>query len=187
MPPRTDTRTRILIAARAEFAARGFAGARVDAIATRAKANKGMLYYYFRSKRRLFNAVLEDAFRMRTAGLALTTDPVSGLIEWYGRVSQAQELCRLMQWEALEHGRAGALPAEAQSMADHLKTTIRRVRRTSACKDFDPQSALLALVAVTVFPVIFPRFAELLTGAAVDTSLFRQKQARLLRILLNSE
>jgi AcrR family transcriptional regulator len=41
------TRRRILAAALAEFSAKGFAGARVDAIARRAKGNKRMLYHYF--------------------------------------------------------------------------------------------------------------------------------------------
>jgi hypothetical protein len=39
------TRERILAAALAEFAAKGFAGARVDLIARRARANKRMLYH----------------------------------------------------------------------------------------------------------------------------------------------
>ena len=102
MATRPDTRTRILAAARAEFAARGFAGARVKTIAARARANKRMLYYYFRSKRRLFDAVLADAFRERAGGLSMTGDPVSVLVEWYRRVSQAPDLCRLLQWETLD-------------------------------------------------------------------------------------
>jgi AcrR family transcriptional regulator len=56
------TRQRILEAARTEFARLGLSGARVDAIAARAKANKRMLYHYFGGKRDLFLAVLEDAY-----------------------------------------------------------------------------------------------------------------------------
>src|SRR5450432_2914601 len=41
------TRERILSAALKEFAAKGFAGARVDTIARRAAINKRMLYHYF--------------------------------------------------------------------------------------------------------------------------------------------
>ncbi len=57
-----ETRERILAAATEEFAARGLAGARVDAIATRARANKRMLYHYFGNKDALFTAVLERAY-----------------------------------------------------------------------------------------------------------------------------
>lgn len=56
------TRQRILDAAKTEFARLGLGGARVDAIAARAKANKRMLYHYFGGKRDLFLAVLEDAY-----------------------------------------------------------------------------------------------------------------------------
>jgi AcrR family transcriptional regulator len=62
------TRARILAAARKEFAAFGLGGARVDAIAERAKANKRMIYHYFGGKEELFRAVLEDAYLdIRTA------------------------------------------------------------------------------------------------------------------------
>jgi TetR/AcrR family transcriptional regulator len=53
---------RILAAAAGEFAARGFAGARVDQIARRARVNKAMLYYHFRSKQALYDALLRRTF-----------------------------------------------------------------------------------------------------------------------------
>ncbi|MGQ0676509.1 MAG: TetR/AcrR family transcriptional regulator [Rhodospirillales bacterium] len=56
------TRERILKAATAEFAARGLGGARVDAIARRAGANKRMLYHYFGNKEGLFLAVMERTY-----------------------------------------------------------------------------------------------------------------------------
>ena len=56
------TQRRILAAAEREFAANGLAGARVDIIAERAKANKRMIYHYFESKEKLFQRVLEDAY-----------------------------------------------------------------------------------------------------------------------------
>ncbi len=49
---------RIVTAARDEFARHGFDGARVDQIARRAGVNKQLLFYYFHSKRGLFDAAL---------------------------------------------------------------------------------------------------------------------------------
>ena len=49
---------RIVAAARDEFGRRGFDGARVDQIARRAGVNKQLLFYYFHSKRGLFDAAL---------------------------------------------------------------------------------------------------------------------------------
>jgi AcrR family transcriptional regulator len=54
---------RILAAAREEFASRGFDGARVDRIARAARVNKQLLFYYYHSKRGLFQAVLTDGAR----------------------------------------------------------------------------------------------------------------------------
>lgn len=55
---------RLLAAAAAEFSARGFAGARVDRIARRARINKAMLYYYFHSKAGLYRALLDRTFTL---------------------------------------------------------------------------------------------------------------------------
>jgi AcrR family transcriptional regulator len=57
------TRAAILDAAVREFATEGFGGARVDAIAARAKINKRMLYHYFGNKEDLYLAVLEETYR----------------------------------------------------------------------------------------------------------------------------
>ena len=57
------TARRILAAAEQQFAAQGIEGARTDEIATAARANKAMLYYYFGDKRRLHRAVLENLMR----------------------------------------------------------------------------------------------------------------------------
>jgi AcrR family transcriptional regulator len=79
------TRAAILAAATEEFAAHGLSGARVDRIASRAKSNKRMLYYYFGDKEALYLAVLEGAYeRIRTAERALDLEhlpPEQGLRE----------------------------------------------------------------------------------------------------------
>jgi AcrR family transcriptional regulator len=53
----------ILAVATTEFAANGFSGARVDEIAARTATSKRMIYYYFGSKKGLYLAVLEAAYR----------------------------------------------------------------------------------------------------------------------------
>lgn len=49
----------LLDAASQEFAAKGFSGARVNAIAEAAGVNKQLVFYYFGSKRGLYQAVIE--------------------------------------------------------------------------------------------------------------------------------
>jgi AcrR family transcriptional regulator len=53
---------RILAAAALEFSERGYAGARVDRIARRARVNKAMLYYHFGSKQGLYRTILRQTF-----------------------------------------------------------------------------------------------------------------------------
>ena len=55
---------RILAAAALEFAERGFGGARVDRIARRARVNKAMLYYHFKSKQGLYRTLLRRMFTL---------------------------------------------------------------------------------------------------------------------------
>lgn len=56
------SRERLLAAAAAEFASRGFAGANVDRIARAARVNKAMIYYHFKSKAALYREILQDMF-----------------------------------------------------------------------------------------------------------------------------
>lgn len=64
-----DTKRMLLDAAIAVFSEKGFDGARVDEIAARANVNKAMLYYYFDSKEKLFEALVrqfkEDVKKLR--------------------------------------------------------------------------------------------------------------------------
>jgi len=56
------TKEEILVVATQEFAERGFAGARVDEIASQTRTTKRMIYYYYGSKERLYLAALERAY-----------------------------------------------------------------------------------------------------------------------------
>ena len=59
-PARTSAA--ILAAATREFMEKGFGGARVNAIAAKARINKRMLYHYYGGKEALYLAVLESAY-----------------------------------------------------------------------------------------------------------------------------
>ncbi|MFZ3342669.1 MAG: TetR/AcrR family transcriptional regulator [Terriglobales bacterium] len=57
-----ESRAAILRAAFTEFAGNGIAGARTDAIARAAGVNKALLYYYFKDKDALYEAVIDHVF-----------------------------------------------------------------------------------------------------------------------------
>ena len=60
---------RILEAARAEFVAKGFAAARMQAIARAAGVNHALLHYYFGSKEKLYEAALREILHTVWGGL----------------------------------------------------------------------------------------------------------------------
>ncbi|MEU8198397.1 TetR family transcriptional regulator [Microbispora amethystogenes] len=97
------TRRRIFDAAAAEFAEHGLAGARVDRIATAAKANKQAIYLYYGGKEKLFAAVLRA--KLEEVSVSVSIDPdavaesVGQIFDWY---REHPELIRLLLWEALE-------------------------------------------------------------------------------------
>ena len=74
------TRAEILTVAAAEFAERGYNGARVDEIAARTRTTKRMIYYYFGGKKQLYIAALERAYaRIRAAEQAVDVDQLPPL------------------------------------------------------------------------------------------------------------
>jgi AcrR family transcriptional regulator len=79
------TKASILRAARDEFCEQGFNGARVDAIADRAKANKRLLYHYFGNKEALYLGVLLDAYQeIRRGERELTSASSTRSRRWTG-------------------------------------------------------------------------------------------------------
>ncbi|MDB5798174.1 MAG: TetR/AcrR family transcriptional regulator [Paucimonas sp.] len=79
------TRRSILKFASQEFAAKGFAGARVDEIARKAGINKQALYYHFGSKEDVYRAAMENGFqRFREHDAELASEaysPVEALVK----------------------------------------------------------------------------------------------------------
>jgi len=103
MPDSRDTRARILAAATEEFAARGIAGARVDRIATESGASKPMLYTYFGSKDKLFDAVFTAHVVANSDRVPFTADDLPGYaVGLYDDYLADPALLRLIAWKRLE-------------------------------------------------------------------------------------
>jgi len=116
------TKARLLDAAYSEFAARGFAGARVDSIAAAAGANKQAIYLYFRSKEGLFDAVLDERLGILGDQVPYNPDDFAGYIgALFDHLVQHGELSRLQQWKSLERPETSGLHAFSHiSKADAL-------------------------------------------------------------------
>ncbi|MFC4128386.1 TetR family transcriptional regulator [Nocardia rhizosphaerae] len=97
------TRERILTAAKAEFAAYGVAGARINRIADAANASKDRLYAYFPGKAELYDAVTERWTAETAAEAALDTDDIPGYIgRLFDHFLAHPDNARLQAWAELE-------------------------------------------------------------------------------------
>ncbi|MEJ0090330.1 MAG: TetR family transcriptional regulator [Limisphaerales bacterium] len=171
-------------AALKEFAAKGFAGARVDAIARRAAINKRMLYHYFGDKEELFRAVLRRKISERQDWAAdLPGDPAERLPFWFNSACKDPDWIRLLEWEALQSdGRKLIDEKERQaSTAEWLKRLRQRQARGELSSDFNPRHLALAMQSLTMYPIAFPQFTRLIMGQTVADLDFQRTYAEFLR------
>jgi TetR/AcrR family transcriptional regulator len=180
------SRARILAAALKEFAAKGFAGARVDAIARRANINKRMLYHYFGDKEELFKAVLRKKLQERQAWAeALSGDPEETLPFWFEAACKDADWIRLFQWEALQGNWQKVIDEEErlESTARGLERVRQRQARGLIASDLDPRHVMLTMRSLTMFPVAFPQLTRLITGQSVFDPKFQKERVEFLKRL----
>jgi AcrR family transcriptional regulator len=178
------TRERILSAALEEFAANGFAGARVDAIARSAAVNKRMLYHYFGNKEHLFRKVLRRKITERRASAeGLSGDPAESLPFWFELSCKDADWVRLLEWEALQEA-DNPLIDGAVRRALAIRSLVR-IRQQQAlgylAGEFEPGHLLLAMRSLTMFPMAFPQMTRLITGQPVSDPHFQKKYAAFLK------
>jgi AcrR family transcriptional regulator len=178
------TRRRILAAALAEFSAKGFAGARVDAIARRAKGNKRMLYHYFGNKEALFSAVLRQKIAERRSwGATLPNDPAARLPFWFETACDDSNWVRLLQCEALQETRNRVIDEDERREAsvDWLRRLRQRQKLGELSAAFDPRHLALAMQSLTLFPAAFPQLVRLYTGKSVHDPKFQSEYRKFLK------
>jgi AcrR family transcriptional regulator len=157
-----QTKERILNAAIDVFAEKGYSGARVDAIAELAEANKQRIYAYYGSKSGLFEAVMKDAFTqistMEEDFLAnLDGDPDSlakSLLQYYIKFhADRPNFWRLLAWENLEGGEhAPELGDLRKASLKKIKEMFLRMQKSNVIKnDVSFESYMLVLWSVSFF------------------------------------
>jgi len=180
------TKERILAAARREFSAKGISGARVDAIAARAKVNKRMLYYYFESKEGLFREILRRRLHERYEALRTraVADP-GRLAEGQARLVGDTEYTRLLMWEALETDPDHPLnqSLRREFFAGWVEAVEEEQRTGGLPADLDPAQLVLSELCLTLGPYLLPQLAQLVTGMSVTDPEFVARREAHLRAL----
>jgi AcrR family transcriptional regulator len=160
------TRHDILTVATAEFAAHGYAGARVDDIAELTQTTKRMIYYYFGSKEGLYLAVMEAAYRgirelergLDIAGLS-PIDALRRLAETtYDHHTSHRDFVRLVQIENIhraEHlGKSTAINEMGSTAIETLTEVIDRgIAAGEFRSDVDPLDVHAIISSYAIFHV----------------------------------
>lgn len=200
------TRARILNSAFAEFARKGYSGARVDAIARRARTNKRMLYHYFTDKEGLFGAVLAKKMSERmarahggaeefiaslpawfakgcaTAPCRPNCSPMCAAA-WLAENDRDKDWVRVLAWEALQGMDSGLAAGEKRRHA--YREALDLVRQGQADgrvnPAFPPEFLQLAMVSLAMFPVALPQIAKFIIGVAPNHPKFLQDYSGFLK------
>ena len=181
-PERTSAR--ILAAALTEFAAHGFAGARVDAIARRSGTNKRMLYHYFGDKEALFRAVLRKKISERQAlGDTLSGNPEDNVPFWFEAACKDPEWVRMLEWEALQNPKQKVIDEKQRLavVARGLRRIRQRQKRGQLSAEFDPRQLMLTIRSLTMFPMAFPQLTRLIMGREIHDPKFQRDRIEFLK------
>jgi AcrR family transcriptional regulator len=178
------SRAALIDAAEIEFGDKGLAGARVEAIATRAGVNKQLISYYFGGKQGLYDAILERWYARERSfdgpGVSLV-DLVLRYLE-DGRTNTA--MTRMFLRESME---GDPTAVEPEPVAEDLQALRRRQAAGEIGDDLDPAFVLLFLQAMVVSRVVYPGEAKRLTGLDPSSEEFhgrlREQIARMVERL----
>jgi len=161
-----ENRARILRAALDEFAARGFKGASMDAIAARTRTTRALINYYFGGKEKVYLAVLEQVYgEIRQAEDRLDLDHLSPvdairrIVEFtYNYYLEHEGFVRLVVAENQAGGRrlkkSRAMRSLNRSIIDTLRRVLERGQRDGTFRsDIDAVEIHKAIAALGMFNV----------------------------------
>jgi TetR/AcrR family transcriptional regulator len=187
----TETRAAILAAAGRIFAKSGLAGARTDAIAAAAGVNKALLYYYFKSKEGLYEAVVEDHFReFNRQALEVLAEPGPApavLLRYVGLhfdfISERHQSAPLFQQLQMTGGKflERLIKKYFAQRSEALGKLLARGMRNGEFRRADPFNTAISIVSLIVFYFSAARVLQLLGRAdAYSTASLKQRRQEVL-------
>ena len=158
-PQADEVRTRVLAAAEAVFAERGYAGATTREIAERAGIGKRMLFYYFPTKDAVYRAVLErivqglvaifEASRNQPGPIGLA-ESIEGITHFTAQNLQAT---KVWMREIIDGGPhlADLTQKHLADMYRQAGTTVARNMEAGIFRPGDPVHVMTSVGGVTLF------------------------------------
>jgi len=175
-----DSKTRILDTALDEFSAHGYAGARVGRIAAASRTNKQLIYYYFGSKKGLYQQVLDDVYqKVLEAEGSVPKGFENDLLYWIDFHQQHPYFLRLLEWEGVAYARKRRGAGKPRMM---WKASLERLRKNKGTEGW-PQGlqagqALVACMALVTWPMAFPQICRQITGQDADHPKFIRERRK---------
>src|SRR6266700_7193740 len=173
-----ESRKAILKAAVREFSQEGVSGARTDAIARSAGVNKALLYYYFKDKGALYQAVLDEVFSgVRAAihnALSQNLPPREKLAGYvcahFDYIASNPLYPRIVQAEFL---RAGKHPSRLERIAKHyfrpvfleLSALLKQGEESGDFRRVNPIHFIPSMISAIVFYFTTAPIMILMTGS----------------------
>ncbi|MBW2315479.1 MAG: TetR/AcrR family transcriptional regulator [Deltaproteobacteria bacterium] len=180
-----ETRGLILAAAETEFAARGFASARLEDIAERVGITRAAVIYHFGDKEALYDAVLQASFEpLGETILASVTEPGSSekrlerVIEaWFNYASERPTLGRLFIREFASA--EGALRPEVERMTTPMfMTLLKTIEQGQRDNEFRAANAVHVANILSGAVIWLTSGADLMGGDGPESRAERLAQYR---------
>lgn len=160
-----QTRKAILQAAIREFSAHGLSGARTEAIAEAAGANKALLYYYFKSKKGLYAAAIEDVSAKVVEDALAALDPAYSpgerllrtALNHFDRILTQREFQSLLQQEMVrfkrqDGGSGGSFfYSTFRPLMEKIMKAVVEGKKSGELCDVDELQVMYSLFGANVF------------------------------------
>jgi hypothetical protein len=182
-PLNQETKVKILLSAKKEFAEHGFAGTRMDAIAKQTGVNKAMLHYYFGSKELLYKEVI-----IYLVGLGLKDDTSFFCIQ--KDLTATQKLSAMMycivclHFDAIDHDFHRIIAWDFAEGKNSMKMLVKDyfgpalVRLENIVKDgiktgeFKTNSPIMSVWSFIVFLITYINQQEIYRGTDIYARIY---------------
>jgi TetR/AcrR family transcriptional regulator len=182
------TKRKILDAAAAEFAAKGFSGARVDAIAKAAGVNKQLITYYFDGKEGLYRSVVQQCIEAGPSANEVKPHYATLIASIFDSIISDPVPTRLLLWQALESAdSAGLNPTQDVRIRQNLNDIRARQRSRELSSDYDAEFILLVLMASLSAPIALPHVLKVVSGGSGESRFLGRYSSQLQRLFAVSQ
>lgn len=200
MKPKKSKREIVWEAALKEFSSRGYAGARMEAIAKKAKVNKAMIFYYYASKKNLYKEILKQVIgEILEKFISLSQPEMTSqkFIEAFPRMhihflKDHQEYIRLIGFDLLQN------PHNFRDIVQEIIAELPNFKKAAWIPNFlkekcsqgefretEVSHLLLNIVSLTVFTFIGWPMVEIFSGSrlVIDDAFYEKRIQSIIQVL----